>query len=137
MKDTIYCNISFVGAEALRNDLGENGDDCIISQVVKYPWDQNIPLLVEYTEAMNRHQPQANIGFVSLEGYMVGKFFCMVVEKVDGELTREKFIQTISDVGIFDLGGITLQYGPDDHQGMDQVFLTIIKDNKIESLGAI
>jgi len=136
MTGAIYCNISFVGTEALRNELGENGDGCIISQVVKYPWDQNIPLLAEYTQAMNKYQPQANIGFVSLEGFIVGKFFCMVAGKIDGELTRETFIQTISDVGTFDLGGITLQFGPNDHQGMDQVFLTIIRDGRIEPLGA-
>ena len=60
----------------------------------------------------------------------------MVAGNVEGELTREKFIQTISNIGRFDLGGITLRFGPDDHQGMDQVFLTVIKDGKIESLGA-
>jgi hypothetical protein len=27
----------------------------------------------------------------------------------------------------FDLGGITLAYGKDDNQGMDQVFLTVIQ----------
>jgi hypothetical protein len=25
------------------------------------------------------------------------------------------------------LGGVTLSYGPDDNQGMDQVFLTVIQ----------
>ena len=31
------------------------------------------------------------------------------------------------EVGKFDLGGITLTYGPDKNQGMDQVFFTVIQ----------
>jgi hypothetical protein len=36
-------------------------------------------------------------------------------------------LSTIKEVGTFDLDGITLSYGPDDNQGMDQVFLTVIQ----------
>jgi hypothetical protein len=32
----------------------------------------------------------------------------------------------IRKVGTFDLGGVTLVFGPGDNQGMDDVFLTII-----------
>ncbi|MBN1765661.1 MAG: ABC transporter substrate-binding protein [Sedimentisphaerales bacterium] len=135
MNDVVFCNISFVGTEALRLELGEAGEGCIISQVVNFPWDQSVPLIKEYTEAIQTYQPDTEIGFVTLEGYMVGKLFCMIAEQVDGELTREKFIQTVSGTKTFDLGGVRLHYGPQDHQGMDQVFLTVIKNGHIQPLG--
>ena len=78
MTDVVYCNISFVGTAALSAELGDAGEGCVISQVVHFPWDENVALIKEYTEAMKAHQPDAKIGFVSLEGYMVGKLFCMV-----------------------------------------------------------
>jgi ABC-type branched-subunit amino acid transport system substrate-binding protein len=134
MKDVVYCNISFVGTEALRKALGENGQGCIVSQVVKFPWDQDIAIVKEYTEAMDKYQPESQIGFVSLEGYMVGKLFCMIAEKTDGELTRESFIKTVAKTKIFNLGDTILEFGPDDHQGMNEVFLTIIDDSKIRKL---
>jgi ABC-type branched-subunit amino acid transport system substrate-binding protein len=134
MTDVVYCNISFVGTAALRAELGEAGEGCVISQVVHFPWDENVALIKEYTAAMKAHQPEAKIGFVSLEGYMVGKLFCTVAEKVDGELTREKFIEVVSETGSFDLGGVTLNFGPDDHQGMDQVYLTVIEDGQVKPL---
>lgn len=134
MKDTVYCNISFVGTEALRKELGADGEGCIISQVVKFPWDESVPLVTAFTAAMKKYQPDAKIGFVSLEGYMVGKLFGMAVAKVNGDLTNESLISAVNSTGTFDLGGVKLVYGPDDHQGMDEVFLTIIQEGAIKPL---
>ena len=134
MKDAVFCNISFVGTEALRNELGDAGDGCVISQVVNFPWDESVPLVKEYAAALKQYQPEAKVGFVSLEGYMVGKLFCMVAKSVKGVLTREAFIQAVGSTGTFDLGGVTLQFGPDDHQGMDCVFLTVVHKGEIKPL---
>lgn len=134
MKDTLYCNISFVGSEALRKELGAAGEGCIISQVVKYPWDTSVALVKEYTEAMGKYQPSVKTGFVSLEGYMVAKLFGMVAKSVDGDLTRDKFLDAVGAGGTYDLGGVQLTYGANDHQGMDEVFLTVIKGDKVSPL---
>lgn len=129
--ESVFCNISFVGTDALKEALGADGEGCIISQVVKFPYNTDVALVKEYQEAMKKYQPDAKIGFVSLEGYMVGKLFHMVAEKVDGELTRESFLKAVSETKTFDLGGVTLEFGKSDHQGMDEVFLTVIKDGKV------
>ncbi len=134
MKDTTFCNISFVGTSSLANELGKDGEGSIISQVVRFPYDGSVPLVNEYTAAMNKYQPGVDIGFVSLEGYMVAKFFTMAAQAVQGELTRENFIKTIDRTGTFDLDGVILQFGPQDHQGMDEIFLTIIEDGQIKPL---
>ncbi len=134
MKDVVFCNISFVGTEALRKELGGDGEGCIISQVVTFPWNTDVPLVKEYIAAMGKYQPEEKIGFVSLEGYMVGKLFSMAAGSVRGELTHENLIRTIESEATFDLGGVNLQFGPDDHQGMDEVFLTIIRSGKIVPL---
>ncbi len=134
MKDVVFCNISFVGTEALRKELGDAGEGCIVSQVVKFPWNKEVPLVNEYMAAMGKYQPGEKIGFVSLEGYMVGKLFSLAAGSVTGELTRESLIRTIESEATFDLGGVNLQFGPDDHQGMDEVFLTVIRNGKIVPL---
>lgn len=134
MGKTVFCNISFVGTEALQQELGDAGEGCIISQVVILPWDDTIPIVQEYIDDMKKYQPEAKIGFVSLEGYMAGKLFCAVSESVEGDLTRENFLSAIEKKKEFDLGGVVLQFGPGDHQGMDEVFLTIIKGGKIVSI---
>ncbi len=134
MKDTIYCNISFVGTDALKNELGSAGEGAIISQVVRFPWDESVALVREYQQAMKAYQPNAKIGFVSLEGYMVGKLFCMVADSVGGDLNRDNFLAAVAKGGTFDLGGVQLKFGANDHQGMDEVFLTTIQDGAIKPL---
>ncbi|NQV02041.1 MAG: ABC transporter substrate-binding protein [Bacteroidia bacterium] len=122
----IYGNISFVGTESLRDALGQYGEDVIVSQVVPFPWDEQIPLVREYQLAMHKYQRNFSLGFISLEGYIAGKLFASIAEAVPGELTREKFIQTMQQVGRFDLGGVVLELGENRHQGMDSIQLTTI-----------
>ncbi|MDA7947116.1 MAG: ABC transporter substrate-binding protein [Hyphomicrobiaceae bacterium] len=121
-----FVNISFVGSKALAKELGPDGTDVIISQVVPFPWETSVPLVKSYQAALKAFDPKAEPGFVSLEGYMVGKLAVMTLKKMKGEVTRDKFMETIWTTGTYDLGGVTLTFGPKDNQGMDQVFMTQI-----------
>lgn len=124
-----FVNISFVGSKALAAELGPEGKDVIISQVVPFPWETSIPLVKEYQDALKAHDPKAEPGFVSLEGYMAGKLTVMALEKIEGDVTRETFLKTVWETGSFDLGGVTLKFGDGDNQGMDQVFMTQINED--------
>lgn len=134
MKKTVYCNISFVGTKALHKELGDAGEGCIISQVVTFPEDQSVPIVKAHLAAMKKHQAGTEPGFVSLEGYAVGRLFCEVANIAGKNLTRENFLSAIGKTGKFDLGGMVLEFGKTDHQGMDEIFLTIIKGGKIQPL---
>jgi ABC-type branched-subunit amino acid transport system substrate-binding protein len=125
--DAIFVNVSFVGANALAKELGEDGKGVVVTQVVPFPGDMSIPLVARYQKALKAANPDAQIGFVSLEGYMVGRLVIEALGKMKGPVTRAGLLSTIKEVGTFDLGGITLTYGPDDNQGMDQVFFTVIQ----------
>ncbi len=124
--DITFCNISFVGTDSLQESLGAYGEGVIVSQVVPSPYDTNIGLIDEFKHAMNKYQHDSPVTFTSLEGYIVGKLFCRIAGAVQGELTREKFIGTMQQIGKFDLGGLVLTFGAGDHQGMDTVYLTSI-----------
>lgn len=125
--NAVFVNISFVGANALAKELGGDGKGVVVTQVVPFPGDMSLPLVARYQKAIKAANPDAQIGFVSLEGYMVGRLVIEALGKVNGPVTRVGLLSTIKEVGTFDLGGITLSYGQDDNQGMDQVFLTVIQ----------
>ena len=125
--DAVFVNISFVGANALAKELGADGEGVVVTQVVPFPEDMSIPLVARYEKALKAASADATIGFVSLEGYMVGRLIVEALGKLEGPVTRESLLSTIKEVGTFDLDGITLSFGPDDNQGMDQVFLTVIQ----------
>lgn len=83
--------------------------------------------MADYQKALTAYKADAEPGFVSLEGYMVGKLAAQALAKVDGDLNRESFLDAFAATGSFDLGGVSLTYGADDNQGMDDVFLTSIQ----------
>lgn len=124
--EVAFCNISFVGTESLRAALGGYGQGVIVSQVVPLPLDTNISLIGDFKRAMAKYQHDAPISFTSLEGFIAGKLFGKIAMTVKGELTREKFISTMEEIGQFDLGGLLLEFGPQDHQGLDTIYLTHI-----------
>jgi ABC-type branched-subunit amino acid transport system substrate-binding protein len=146
---TIMCNISFVGTKAFVNEAGTAGEGVIISQVMPFPWGADYNILSEYQRDMktyhlklvnkyytdlqaNQNNPPAiEIGYTSLEGYLAAKLFCEIANSVTGEMTREKFLKAVNDRKKFSVGGIEMEFGENDRQGMDQVFLTIIKNGKV------
>lgn len=124
-----FSNTSFVGSVSLQKALGESGKNVIISQVVPFPWNSEIPLVRDYVMALDIYQHDQSPGFTSLEGYIAGRLFTAIAREVKGEMTRENFIRTMEEVGRFDLGGVVLNFGPHDHQGLGTIFLTSIFPN--------
>jgi branched-chain amino acid transport system substrate-binding protein len=125
--DPVFVNISFVGSKALAAELGRDGSGVVVTQVVPFPEDTNIPLVAQYQKALKARDPNLEAGFVSLEGYMVGQLVIQALDRMGPIVTRQTLLSTIKEVGKFDLGSIKLSYGKDDNQGMDQVFLTVIQ----------
>ena len=80
-----------------------------------------------YQAALKASAPDAQPGFVSLEGYLVGRAIIAALEKVDGEPTRQALIEAVQKAGTLDLGGFKLTYSPTSNRGSDQVFLTVIQ----------
>jgi len=130
-----FVNISFVGSKALSQELGPAGEGVIVTQVVPLPEDSRIPLVARYQCALHAVDQDVEPGFVSLEGYIVGRLVIEALDRLDGPVTRESLLSTIKEVGDFDLDGVALSYGPDDNQGMDRVFLTVIQaDGSFEAV---
>jgi ABC-type branched-subunit amino acid transport system substrate-binding protein len=125
--DVTFVNISFVGSDALAKELGAAGAGVIITQVVPFPNDAAIPVVGRYHAALKAASPDAQPGFVSLEGYLVGRAIIAALEKVDGEPTRQALIEAVQKAGSIDLGGFKLGYSATSNRGSDQVFLTVIQ----------
>jgi ABC-type branched-subunit amino acid transport system substrate-binding protein len=125
--DAVFVAISFVGSDALAREMGDKGAGVVVSQVVPFPGDKSIPVVAAYQAALAALAPEAKPGFVSLEGYLVGRLVIEALKRVTGEPTREALLDVIIYMGAFDLDGIELTYGPAKNQGMDQVFFTILQ----------
>jgi ABC-type branched-subunit amino acid transport system substrate-binding protein len=125
--DAVFVNISFVGSEPLAAELRHDGEGVIVTQVVPLPNDSKIPLVARYQRALKSVNPSATPSFVSLEGYVAGRLVVEALKHSENPLTRAGLLATIKDVGIFDLDGVRLSYGPASNQGMNAVYFTVIQ----------
>jgi ABC-type branched-subunit amino acid transport system substrate-binding protein len=122
-----FVNISFVGANALAKELGPDGKGVIVSQVVPFPWDASVKVVADYHAALKASNAKEEPGFVSLEGYLVGRLTIAALEKTGPNPTRAGLLKTIRETGTFEIGGLTMTYGPEDNEGLDKVFMTVIE----------
>ncbi len=126
MRDVVFMTVSFVGSNALAEQLGPRGHGVFVTQVVPFPTDSSVPIVDSYLEALENYDPDAEPGFVSLEGYMAGRLAIASLERCGREANRECFLDILNRTERLDIDGFELQYGPEDNQGSDKVFLTVI-----------
>jgi ABC-type branched-subunit amino acid transport system substrate-binding protein len=124
--DALFVNISFVGSNALAQELGPDGPGVVVTQVVPFPEDRAIPVVARYQAALKANDPSAKPGFVTLEGYLAGRLAIAALEREQGEPQRKDFLDTIF-ANTFDLGGVKLRFGPANNQGSAEVHLTILQ----------
>jgi branched-chain amino acid transport system substrate-binding protein len=129
--DTVILTLSFVGADALAQELGPEGNNVVVTEVVPFPRDRSLPVVAHYQDALKISSPAAEPGFVSLEGYLVGRMVIDILRRTGKDLTRQAFLSTIYNQPEFDIDGLRLTFGPTDNQGLDDVFLTVLKDGKV------
>jgi len=125
-----YLNVSFVGSDALAEELGAEGHGVLISQVVPYPKDRQFPVAEEFTRLAKQYAPNLKLSFNNLEGYIAAKAFVEGLRRAGKDLTRDKFIQALESFNKVDFGNFNLSFTPESHNGSDFVGLTIIVGGK-------
>ena len=126
----IYSAVSFTGAENLKNALAEFGvgENVIVTQVVP-PLDSNLPIVRDARKALGD-----KLSYVSLEGYVVGRFLLQAMRQIPGkEITRAGLLATIRGQR-FDVGGLELDFSSD-NQGSDLVIATYLANDRFGVLG--
>lgn len=122
-----FVNVSFVGSDSLARELGPAGTGVVVTQVVPFPFDTRIPVVARYQKSLKDVAPSGQPGFVSLEGYLVGRTLIAGLEAIDGEPTRKGLIEAVQKASPLDLGGLKLSFSTASNRGSDQVFLTVIQ----------
>lgn len=124
--DPVFVAISFVGTNALAQQLGPDGTGVYITQVVPFPMSNWPPVNIAYRQALAGYTQDAVPNFVSLEGYLAGRLAIAAAERCGQALDRDCFINRLLEAESIDLDGFKLYYGNGDNQGSDAVFLTVI-----------
>jgi branched-chain amino acid transport system substrate-binding protein len=144
-------NVSFVGSDAMLALLtahsrvtGRDYTHALInSQVVPSYDDTSLPIVVEYRAVMERQRPQVPevlrdpkyapqaLSFISLEGFLNAKVIVDGLRRAGASPTRASFRAALESMRGVDLGiGAPLTFGPERHQGLDNVYFTRVENGR-------
>lgn len=123
----IFSAVSFTGADSFLKALSkfDVSDRVVMTQVVPLP-DSDLPIVQEARQALGKEY-----GYVSQEGYIVGKLLLHGLRKLETDskpLTRSNFLAAIKGQS-FDLGGLNMDFS-NDNQGSDLVVMTVLSQDK-------
>jgi branched-chain amino acid transport system substrate-binding protein len=118
-------SLSNVSSDAYIKDLGTDGVGVGVTQVVPYPWSAGTPIVKEFLQGV-KENPSVPITHGSLEGYISAKVLVEGLKRTGPQLTRVKLISTLESMTNYDVGGMTISYTPENHQGSNFVELTVI-----------
>lgn len=105
--------------------LGANARSVIVTQV--YPNERAVTYgMVKEAQELAKAKGVAEISPAMLEGFAAAKVLVEGLRRAGPKPTREKIQVALEGIKKFDLGGLELSYGPDDHTGLDFADLSII-----------
>jgi ABC-type branched-subunit amino acid transport system substrate-binding protein len=105
--------------------LGENARGVIVTQV--FPSERSIAYpMVKEALALANAKGNTALSPAMLEGYAAAKVLVEGLQRAGKNPSREKLRAALEGIKSFNLGGLEIGYGPDDHTGLDFVDLSIV-----------
>jgi ABC-type branched-subunit amino acid transport system substrate-binding protein len=127
-----FYNVSFVGTQALADELGRDGLGVVVSQVMPFPFSTTTAIAREYIDAVRQAGGDATANYSSMEGYVAAKVFAEGVRRAGGPVTRDALINALESLQRFDVGGFQVNFSARDHQGSDFVEVSMLTgDGKV------
>lgn len=80
-----FYNVSFVGTQALADELGKDGAGVVVSQVVPSPYVSNKGISREFAEAVRKTNGAVQANFSSMEGYISAKVVAEALRRSGGK----------------------------------------------------
>lgn len=129
--DYIMANLSFVLSYELQKRIEMNGNEILVTEVVPDVNDANSRLVGSFRRALRAGDQRTGqselpaVNQVSLEGYILGRFVIAVLERMDGEWTRERFLDRALRSGPVAIDDWRVEFQPGTNTGSHYVRLTV------------
>jgi len=124
-----FYNVSFVGTQALADELGRQALGVVVSQVMPFPFSLTTPLSREYLSAVQRAGGDNKPNYSSMEGYVAAKLFVEGLRRAGRAPNRESLIGGLESVQNLDLGGFVVGYSGHSHVASRFVDLSMLTDD--------
>jgi branched-chain amino acid transport system substrate-binding protein len=126
-----FFNVSFVGTQALADELKNEGAGVMISQVMPFPYTAAVAITREFQAAATK-AGSVQTNYSSLEGYLAAKVFTEGLKRAPKNATREQLIAGLESIQRADFGGFMVDFGSRDHVASSYVDLSMLTgDGKV------
>ncbi len=123
-----FYNVSFVGTQALSDELGAMAKGVVVSQVMPFPYAPVMPLSGDYLTAL-KDQRGVSPNYSGMEGFVAARVFTEALARAGRGLTRETFLNAVEGLQNLNLGGFPVDFGPRKHAGSRFVVLTLLTED--------
>ena len=127
-----FYNVSFVGTQALLTELGKEARGVVVSQVMPYPYSPSTPIAGEFLEALKAASvttKDLTANYSSIEGFVAAKVFAEALRRAGRGATRETFITAVQSMQNLQMGGFSVNFGPNQHTASKYVDLSVLTDD--------
>lgn len=121
-----FFNVSFVGTQALSDELGKDGAGVVVTQVVPSPYNAANGITREFNDALRKSGGNTKANFSSLEGYLAAKVLVEGLRRAPGKVTREGLIAGLESIDRQQFGGFEVSFSPRNHVASKFVELSMI-----------
>ena len=108
-----YFNVSFVGTQALADELGREGRGIMVSQVMPFPFSTTTPISREYLDAVGKAGPEAQPNYSSMEGYLSAKVFAEGLRRAGRSPSRDSLVSGLESIQNANFGGFRVGLQPE------------------------
>jgi branched-chain amino acid transport system substrate-binding protein len=121
-----FYNVSFVGTQALADELGKDGAGVVVSQVMPSPYNPARAIAREFADAVKAAGKDVQANFSSMEGYVAAKLFAEGLKRAGSKLSRESLISGLESIGSQSFGGFAVSFSPGNHVASRFVELSML-----------
>ncbi len=122
-----FYNVSFVGTQALADELGKDGAGVVVSQVVPSPSSPVRPISREFLAAIKNGGNKVQANYSSMEGFLAARLFTEGLQREAGKnISRESLIRGLESLGRTQIGGFSVQLSPSSHVASNFVELSML-----------
>lgn len=128
-----FYNVSFVGTQALAQELGADARGVVVSQVMPYPFAPNTTVAGDYLVAGKAAEgDKFSPNYSSIEGYVAARVIAEALRRPGATASAEALIGALESLRDLNLGGFFVDFGTQKHTGSRFVDLTILTaDGKV------
>ncbi len=124
-----FYNVSFVGTQALADELGKDGAGVVVSQVMPSPYQPSRQITREFLEAIKKGGDKVQANYSSMEGYVAARIFTEGLRQAangNGKITRDSLITGLEGLGSQAISGFQVSYGTADHAASHFVEMSML-----------